>query len=148
MLLVVAMKDSSISSISCLACWAFICLVIGSAHHTDNPSTCMHAFNTVLCMCAGLPTYLCGCDPTIDPGCIRYNNAVVKIIDYEVRQHTCSYCAYTRQSCSQSCSTTNGKRSCSTTCTTYCARYVYYECYNSYAIASFELRGNRTCSLR
>lgn len=109
-----------------------------------------------------LPTFLCGCDKNIQPNCIKYWVRDVTFISYTVDHRTCSDCVIYTQSCYNVCSrsldseqitnqynaTVERKSSCHQSCSTVCSAYRYYDCYDSYAVATFELHGsNQTCSL-
>lgn len=109
-----------------------------------------------------LPTFLCGCDKNIQPNCIKYWVRDVTFTNYTVDHRTCSDCIVHTQSCRNVCSrsidseqitsqhnlTIERKSSCHQSCSTICSVYRYYDCYDSYAVATFELHGNnQTCSL-
>lgn len=99
-------------------------------------------------LCIALPTYLCGCDSVIQPNCIKYNIEKVKIINNLVKLRECSTCAMYGQTCHESCSGSEKSRSCTTSCTRYCYVREYYNCYDSYAIATFDYKNkNESCIL-
>jgi hypothetical protein len=87
-----------------------------------------------------LATYLCGCDGTLQPTCVRFNIVNATTVGYSVSHHTCSHCLYQRRVCRSS----DGHSSCSTTC----GAYTYYDCYNSYGTVTYGRDGvNHTCSV-
>ncbi len=49
------------------------------------------AFGIVLGLAVGVPTYLSGCDATLQPKCKRYHVLQAKTIDYLVTPKLCSY---------------------------------------------------------
>lgn len=105
-----------------------------------------------ICLCVGLPTYLCGCDPVIDPYCYRYNTATAYPIAHYITSHTCSNCVLRTQTCNDVCSRSyrgtedEPRITCHQVCTLICTVYNYYPCYDSYVILTYS--NNNTCILQ
>jgi hypothetical protein len=94
----------------------------------------------------GLPLFLCGCDPELQPEsvrCLRYNHANGVIVDHSVAPRTCSECVARHRTCSYLCSSST---QCTTSCHEYCTTYRYYTCYDSYATFAYG-DGNATCAI-
>ena len=92
---------------------------------------------TAIFLIIALPTYLCGCQKTLQPNCMRYFISNVTIVNHVVNQEQCSECIIYQPICTTICT----KTSCSTSCYNSCIDYNYYVCYNSYAIGEFYHRG-------
>ena len=66
----------------------------------------------LVCFCIALPTFLCGCDPDLQPSCLRYKLLPeAEVVGYSVVHSTCSTTCWDLRHC-----------------TTF-----YYDCYTSYA---------------
>jgi hypothetical protein len=88
----------------------------------------------------GLPTYLCGCEKNIQPNCMRFHVKPGQIVGQAFSHHECSECAVYTRTCTGS--GTNEH------CHRVCSQRTYYQCYNSYGVASYEKNGyNVTCNL-
>ncbi len=82
--------------------------------------------------------YAIGCDPKLQPFCLRYDIKTALIIDHEVEVDTCTKCV--------AWSTCTGGRG---ACSKRCILHEDYDCYRSYAIASIHEGGSdHTCRVQ
>jgi len=93
-----------------------------------------------------LTFFLLGCDPTLQPNCLRYTIREALITNYIIEQETCNYCTSWSESCSTS---TNSEGEQEESCTSSCDEWIPYTCYDSFAVATFEVdHQNKTCNVK